>query len=156
MAGQKCTLVMLQVRSWQRQVQTSHVGINSLKVAVELGVEGDLRRDKSDTLLTTSLSQTTQTCSCSLPMTPAPAITTYNGLFLAFGPGTQCHRGHMSFAVGQLWVQVPAWPLVKLHCVDPTLVWKDGCDFPLPYRASMRIHLNSHLPEPLGHQQPSS
>ena len=84
---------------------------NSLKVAVELGLEGDLHRDKSDTLLTTSLSQTTQTCSCNLPITPAPAITTYKGLFLAFGPGTQCHRGHMSFAVGQLWVQ-------GLHRVD--------------------------------------
>lgn len=77
-ARQKCTLVMLQVRSWQRQVQTSHVGIreNSLKVAVELGLEGDLCRDESDSLLTTSMSQATQTCSCSLPMTPAPAITT--------------------------------------------------------------------------------
>lgn len=120
-AGQKCTPVMLQVRSWQRQVWTSHVGIreNSLKVAVELGLEGDLRRDGTDSLLTTSLSQTTQTCSCSLPMTPAPATTTYNGLCLAFGPGTQSHRGHLSFAVGQLWVQVPAWPLVKLYLHRP-------------------------------------
>ena len=148
MAGQKCTPVMLQVRSWQRQVWTSHVGIreNSLKVSVELGLEGDLRRDGTDSLLTTSLSQTTQTCFFNLPMTPAPATTTYNGLFLAFGPGTQSHRGHMSLQLDSSGFKSQPGHLSSCICIDPTLVWKDGCDFPLPHRASMQIHLNSQSP----------
>ena len=43
-AGQRQTLVMLEVRLWQRWVETSHVAIreDSPKVAVEPGLEGDI------------------------------------------------------------------------------------------------------------------